>query len=395
MPTALWSSALFAVLFYAISLSVGDVISAKTKGFFSSVLVVSAIYIVGYLTNLIPTDTLANTGLLVIVNNFAMSLIVTNLGTMININQLLSEWRTILICLFGLACLGVACILFGTPIYGKEYALAAFPPIAGGFPATIMVENAATAASHPDIGAFAWLILPLQLFVGIPIATIILRNYCQHIVKTDTFKNYQIGSSSIKTNINLRFIPALPQKYNTPNVVLMKLLLITYLSTLVSGLTGIPAAIFCLIFGVLFTEIGFLDRNSLQGSGMMNFIMFCMIAAAPNSFVSLTPESLGGMLVMTAFFLIIGAIALGIGGALFGKLFRVDPRMGATMSLNAMFGFPFNLMITDDIIRGLQLSENDSAKLREMVLPKMVVAGFTSVTIASVVIAGIVIPLIF
>ena len=391
----MWTSVLFAVLFYSITLAVGDMVSSKTKGVVSSILFVSIVYIIGYTLNLIPRDTIGTTGLLTIIGNFGMLLIVTNLGTMINLNQLLGEWKTIVIGLGALVILGVVVIAVGTPIFGREYAIAAYPPIAGGNPAVLLIEAAAKEAGNTLIGPFAWLLNCLQLFVGIPTASIILRNYASKLVKTEKFANYQMGSSGVALKINLKFLPELPEKYNTANVKIMKLLLVTWLSSVVGGATGIPTAIVCLVLGMLFCEIGFLDRMSLQSAGMMNFIMFCMISAAPNAFAALTPDLLGNMLVMAVVFLLTGAAALSLGGVLFGKLLKVDAPLAACMGLNAMFGFPFNLMITEDVIRAMGMNQEDSEKLQEMILPKMIVAGFTTVTVASVVIAGIVVPFLF
>lgn len=391
----LWSSVLFAVFFYALTLAIGDFVSAKTKGIVSTVLVVGIIYVIGYFTGLVPRDTITNSGLLTIVSGFGMLAVVTNLGTMININQLIAEWKSVVVSLFGLAILGVIFYLVGVPLFGREYALAAFPPVAGGNVSTLMVSDAANEAGRTDIASFAWLLCVLQLFVGIPTAAFILRIYCAKLVKSERFKSGEAEKGILKKEINIRFLPAIPQTYNTSNVIMMKLLLVTWIASLLGNLTGISGAILCLVLGVVFCEIGFLDRNSLQSSGMMNLILFCMIAAAPANFASLTPENIGSMLLVVVVFLVIGAVALAAGGMIMGKLLRVNGILAAALSLNAMFGFPFNLMITEDIIRALNLSETEGERLREMVLPKMVVAGFTSVTVASVVIAGLVIPYIF
>lgn len=391
----LWSSVLFAVFFYALTLAIGDFVSAKTKGIVSTVLVVGIIYVIGYFTGLVPRDTITNSGLLTIVSGFGMLAVVTNLGTMININQLIAEWKSVVVSLFGLAILGAIFYLVGVPLFGREYALAAFPPVAGGNVSTLMVSDAANEAGRTDIASFAWLLCVLQLFVGIPTAAFILRIYCAKLVKSERFKSGEAEKGILKKEINIRFLPAIPQTYNTSNVIMMKLLLVTWIASLLGNLTGISGAILCLVLGVVFCEIGFLDRNSLQSSGMMNLILFCMIAAAPANFASLTPENIGSMLLVVVVFLVIGAVALAAGGMIMGKLLRVNGILAAALSLNAMFGFPFNLMITEDIIRALNLSETEGERLREMVLPQMVVAGFTSVTVASVVIAGLVIPYIF
>jgi hypothetical protein len=60
-----------------------------------------------------------------------------------------------------------------------------------------------------------------------------------------------------------------------------------------------------------------------------------------------------------------------------------------------MFGYPFSQLICEDVVREMHLPEDEAEKLLGIVLPQMVIAGFVTVTIASVFIAGIVAPMIF
>lgn len=46
-------------------------------------------------------------------------------------------------------------------------------------------------------------------------------------------------------------------------------------------------------------------------------------------------------------------------------------------------------------IDALETNDEQKAAIKEYILPKMLVGGFTTVTIASVVFAGIIVPMIF
>ena len=56
-------------------------------------------------------------------------------------------------------------------------------------------------------------------------------------------------------------------------------MLVSYLSTLISGWTGgkLNAAVITLVLGIVFTELGFLDKNSLQKSGSYGFLMYVLM----------------------------------------------------------------------------------------------------------------------
>ena len=60
-----------------------------------------------------------------------------------------------------------------------------------------------------------------------------------------------------------------------------------------------------------------------------------------------------------------------------------------------MLGYPSTQIVTDDVCKALECSDEEKDKIRNYLLPKMLVAGFTTVTIASVAFAGIVAPTIF
>ena len=70
--------------------AVGNEISLKTKSVISLMLVSCILHLIGYWTGLIPLDSVASTGLPLILSAFVLPVGVTNLGTMININQLAS-----------------------------------------------------------------------------------------------------------------------------------------------------------------------------------------------------------------------------------------------------------------------------------------------------------------
>lgn len=351
------------------------------------------VYIAGFTSGIIPVSSLTDTGILTVTSVFGMLVVVTNIGTMVDLNSFLKEWKTVLICICGLLVLGVVFLTVGSLIFDMQHALAAYPPIAGGIVAVMLVAKHCNEIGQPMLASFAWFLVTLQMFIGIPVASFSLKIYCYKFVKTEEFKNFVPveTDASIKS---FRLIPPIPEKYNSPNIVLAKVLVVTCLSSYLGIVTPISAAIYCLMLGVLTCEIGFLDRYALQKSGMLNLIMFCMLASAPNSFATLSMSDLLSMVMPVVAFLLMGGAALVVGGFIAAKYLKVPVTLAIPISINAMFGFPFNIMITEDVVRAMNLNEEDTTKLKAIVLPKMTIAGFTSVTVMSVVIAGIVVPFI-
>lgn len=63
--------------------------------------------------------------------------------------------------------------------------------------------------------------------------------------------------------------------------------------------------------------------------------------------------------------------------------------MSLPIALNALYGFPPNFILTTEAIQSLTEDEKEISYLTDIMLPKMLIGGFTSVTIVSVVIGGI------
>ena len=81
------------------------------------------------------------------------------------------------------------------------------------------------------------------------------------------------------------------------------------------------------------------------------------------------------------------------------KIIKIDEEKctgcGFAIGACAMLGYPSTQIVTDDVCKALECSDEEKDKIRNYLLPKMLVAGFTTVTIASVAFAGIVAPTIF
>ena len=63
--------------------------------------------------------------------------------------------------------------------------------------------------------------------------------------------------------------------------------------------------------------------------------------------------------------------------------------MSLSIALNALYGFPPNFILTNDAIKALTDDPAEREHLTGQMMPKMLVGGFTTVTIASVIIGGI------
>ncbi len=400
----IWASQLFCFTIFALIWGFGDIISVKTKGYVSGIVISCAIYLFGFISGLIPTDITAadgsslgsaitNSTMMTAVSAYAMALLITNLGTLINMDQLSKEWKTVLVALASL--LGVALVSFtvNTWLFGREYALSAASPLSGGLVAGVLTSNAANAAGKPQFGAFAMLCVAFQNFIGLPVASFCLKKQSEKIIN-GTFST-DTGSGSAHA-FSIRCIPELPDKYNTAYVIIAKVAVTAVLANLLSiAIPAVNVNIWYLLCGILMTELGFLDKQALTKANANGMIMLAMMAPMGASFASLDLQTLGSMVVPLIGCLVIGACGAMVVGAIVGKLLHWDKEIAMAVSVTCLIGYPGTQIVTNEVCKSLNCDEETRKKVYDYILPKMVVGGFVTVTIASVIFAGIVTPMIF
>ncbi len=99
-------------------------------------------------------------------------MMVVHLGTMLDIQELIDQWKTVVVTLAGMLGILVVILTVGTVILGKETAAVAAPPLTGGFVAAMMMQSVAP-TEHLAILAMA--VYVLQGFVGYPLTSICLK----------------------------------------------------------------------------------------------------------------------------------------------------------------------------------------------------------------------------
>lgn len=398
--TPLFSLALLASVF-----AIGDVVAKKTKGIISSLVVASVIYLVGFLSGIIPTDSIDSTGLTALMGSVGIGLVITSLGTSIKIGDFIKEWKTVVIALAGLLGLAAVCFLIGPIFFGREYSIAAASPISGGAIAAIIAQSVAVEAGREDLGAYIMLLLALQNMIGIPVASFILSKRMTQMGKNGVFRAKQITEIKKENETVGKKRPLeFPGKNSGSNFYIAKLAIVAAAAGIVANLTVIPNSnptnyilnpnIAYLIFGLIFAHLGFLERDLTTKSQSFGVLMLATCALVPAS-LTVSKDELISMLVPIVGMLLIGAVGLGIGGLIFGKLLKYDVWVSVALALCAMIGYPATQIISNEVVENLDLPEEEKKVALDYLMPKMLISGFTTVTIASVVFASIVCKFIF
>lgn len=383
---------LLSLSFVLIVYSIGDYISQKTKSIVSMMFTASALFLVGFWLG-VP-ETLFEDAQLMGIGSLLIGLLITHMGTLLNFEDLKVQWKTVLIGLSAVVGIGVFLFAAGTPILGKEYAVAAAPPISGGVVAAIIMGEVATAKGFNDIAVFATILVVVQGFFGYPIASYFLNKEAKLILKRKnefTQENLTTSNSKGQAVSRKKIIPPLPKELQTSFVLLAKLSLTALLSFKLAELTNniIHPYVMCLLVGIIACEIGFLERDILTQSNSSGLAMVGLMAVIFSSLAKATPDMILSLLFPIVASLTLGTIGIIIFSAIVGKLLGISPSMSIAIGSSALFGFPGTYIISNEVATANAKNEEEKQMILAEILPKMLVAGFITVTIASVILAGV------
>ncbi len=373
--------------------AVGDMISAKTKAIVSMLLVASVVFLLGFWAGIFPTTMFADSTLLSMAG-LLVTLLLVHLGTTIKLRDFGAQWRTVIISAVACIAISVAVFFIGQLIIDRGFALVGAPILSGGVVATLQMQSMAQDAGREELAVFATLVMCAQGFVGYPVASLCLKSEAKRIkakLNSGELSASDLEASKAAEGSHKKLIPPLPAALNTPNAILAKVVLVALLSVTVSGLfhDAVNKLVWCLIFGVLCKEIGFLDENALGKANATGIVMPIITLSIFTNLASATPQMVGSMIVPLLVVIVIGSIAFSVVSILVGKIFGYSWQMSMAIGSSCLFGFPGTVIISNEVSESTGTTAEEKAAINAQIMPKMLVAGMVTVSITSVLVAGV------
>lgn len=372
------------------TLAIGEIVSIRTKAIIPSVFVTALLFLVGYWT-IFPANILEVAGFGPSIIQVSMFLLITHMGTMISVKELIAQWKT-----FAISIIGICGICFGTLVLGKlffpwDMLVVATPPLTGGVVASVIMSQAATAKGLPTLAVLAVGMYVMQGFAGYPLTAITLNIEGKRLLKK--FRNGEIQKREVNSEEGEKktLLPQLPKKYQTTYILLLKLGILVQVSIFLTNLMNkaVSEFVICLVVGAIAAEIGFIERRPLNLSGTFGFFMTGLMAFIFGGLAKATPEMIKELIIPFIGIIGFGVVGLVIFSIIAAKIFKESIPMAIAISLNALYGFPVNYTLTNDAAMALGKTGEEVDFLTGEMLPKMLIGGFASVTIVSVIIAGI------
>jgi hypothetical protein len=385
---------LIAFTIILVIMAIGDIISLKTKAYIPSVFVSALIFIIGFWT-ILPKNLMETGGFSMPLVQLSMYLILVHMGTLMSIKELLSQWKIVLIAFTGIIGVVFMTMTIGLFLFGKQLVVIATPPLTGGMVASIMMAEAATVKHLPTLSLLAIIIYIMQGFAGYPLTAIMLKKEGRKLLKIYRKNNIKRiendGENTSLKKSKTKLFPAIDKKYQTVYLLLAKTGFIAFLSVGFANITNefISKYVICLIFGVIAAEIGFLERKPLNISGSFGFIMTIIMAFIFSQLSKSTPAMIKQLIIPLFGIIFLGVFGMWIFSIIAGKLLNTSKEIAFSVSLTALYGFPPNYILTEEAATALAETKEEKEYLMGILLPQMLVGGFTTVTIVSVILAGI------
>lgn len=189
----------------------------------------------------------------------------------------------------------------------------------------------------------------------------------------------------------MAYFPKTPDAYNGDNYLIAKLALVACLAQWLSGLTNgkVNMLVICLILGVLFREVGFLDEASLTKANGFTFVIGAVLVNVFASLASTTPAILLSMIKPLLIAVVIGLVSCTAVAILVGRIFKQSWYMSFALGVTALFGFPGTLIVPTEVAKAVAENDEEKELILQNILPQMIIAGMVSVSIVSVIFAGI------
>lgn len=394
---------LILIIFFA-----GDLVGALTKAKISSMFVIMMGFLVLFLSGLYPADIMATSGFAAVAS-FGQYMLLFNMGSSVDLPTLRREWRTVLGAVIGMGAAILGCIV-AMPIIGKDFALAAAPVVNGGIVATTTMVDACTDKGLPA-AALATFVYAVQKFVGtlpasncgLSVANKLVDDLRAKHAADPNYSWYAEQSGEAAGGLQKEPFWKGIKKYYTnficlaigvTAVAIAELLGKFFKSFEIAGakpLSFINMSIVCMVLGIICRNAGLIppniQRDFSKSNGFFAFLSLCtIIPSLAKIDITMLPSI--GFATVVIFVLVVAFTFI---------VFYLTPawkivgskKLAIGISMCQLIGYPGTELIATEITNAVAQTEEERDAITARIQTAYVISGFTSVTILSVVIAGI------
>ncbi|MFP7255088.1 hypothetical protein SFC02_12360 [Terribacillus goriensis] len=381
-------------------LGLGELISIWTKARIPMLLSALLLYVGLLWAGIIPNG-LMSESVITAFGSLIVAPFIVHLGTLVPFSLIKGQLKPILIALIG-SLTAVALVLAIVPLffdYGT--AVAGAGPVVGGIVAYLVTSEKLTELGLSSLVIIPALVLSIHKLFGIPLASFFLKRHAI-IVKQQVQARLHSGAALEKGEVTEerpnKVVKAqnerkllLPEKYQTSLIFILQLYLGSGIAVILEAVTGVNYTIFCLIIGVIGAYIGFYPAKTMEKANATGIAMIAVIFIVISSMDDVTPVALASYIPEILLICVLGTAGVTIGGLLASKLLGVGKYLGMPVALTALFGFPADYILCEEISREVGDTEEEREAIMNEIVTPMLMGGFTTVTTCSILIATVLI----
>lgn len=377
---------------------VGDVIGGLTKGTLSGIMVTFLLFLVGFLSGIIPADIIDKAGLTIIAK-WCPAMVIFNLGSGVNIRQLIREWRTLVMACICMA-FSIIVILATVPLIGLESALVAIPVVNGGTIATQIMTQGAIEKGLAVAGALAAVVYSLQKLVGAPLASyfgVREANVLLEEFRKDPDRYMRALQESNSKDAGPKKTPFYTKykDFYTSTVMIGITAFFAWVATSLNTMTGLNYGIWALILGSCCNAIGLVPPKVLDQSKSTGIMMIAMFGSIIPALAEVSIKDLSTLLFQTVVIFAAALVGIFLAGWVLPTWKICGSRnLAIGIGVEQFLGFPTNVVLVREIATTTGKTEQERDYIESKLGTPYVIAGFATVTVVSVLIAGFVVELL-
>lgn len=374
-------------------IAAGELISIWSKARIPSLLVAMLAAFVFAQLGLIPA-TIIDQSLLTQIYVVLVGPLLFHMGSLIPLRTMMQQWRSVVIAISGMVVAVLLLAAVVAPLFGFAHFVAGAGPLAGGIVATGLTTEGLTAAGVSSaIIVLPALVLMMQSLPAMPLTNVLLRKYALSIRDSGELDKHS-AQPEVPERAQSKLVRLPDYLANNELFVLFTILVGGSIATLLAGPTHIPSSIIALVLGIASTAIGLTPERAMEKASSFGIAMAGVVAIVMAPLLTASITDVIAALVPMLVILVVGGVGILLGGFIATRLLRWKPTLGMSVALTAMYGFPADYLLTNEVARSVGRTPEERERLSAAMLPAMLVGGFTSVSAGSVVIASFLVGLL-
>lgn len=374
-------------------IAAGELISIWSKARIPSLLVAMLAAFVFAQLGLIPA-TIIDQSLLTQIYVVLVGPLLFHMGSLIPLRTMMQQWRSVVIAISGMVVAALLLAAVVAPLFGFAHFVAGAGPLAGGIVATGLTTEGLTAAGVSSaIIVLPALVLMMQSLPAMPLTNVLLRKYALSLRDSGELDKHS-AQPEVPERAQSKLVRLPDYLANNELFVLFTILVGGSIATLLAGPTHIPSSIIALVLGIASTAIGLTPERAMEKASSFGIAMAGVVAIVMAPLLTASITDVIAALVPMLVILVVGGVGILLGGFIATRLLRWKPTLGMSVALTAMYGFPADYLLTNEVARSVGRTPEERERLSAAMLPAMLVGGFTSVSAGSVVIASFLVGLL-